>query len=172
MSLDLRLDGRSAVATAAGKGIGRAVVQALSDAGMRIVACARSNPAEVPASVYIVSADLCAAGGCKILARPAIEHLGNGDVLVNVLGGSSAPPGGFAALDDEAWLRRNGADVNSQSWSAAQPLVRERNRTEPNGATESRTPAFAGHVRAADDEELRLAAACVSRCRAEWRFRQ
>jgi NAD(P)-dependent dehydrogenase (short-subunit alcohol dehydrogenase family) len=105
MSLELQLEGRSAVATAASKGIGRAVVQALSEAGMRIVACARSNSGQLPASVHFVSADLCTADGCKMLARTATEYLGHVDVLVNVLGGSSAPPGGFAALDDEAWLR-------------------------------------------------------------------
>ena len=114
MSLDLQLKGRSAVVTAASKGIGRAVVQALSDAGMRVVACARSTPEDVPASVHFVSADLCTAEGCKMLARSAAEHLGQVDVLVNVLGGSSAPPGGFAALDDEAWLR----EVNLNLFSA------------------------------------------------------
>jgi NAD(P)-dependent dehydrogenase (short-subunit alcohol dehydrogenase family) len=105
VSLDLQLKGRSAVVTAASKGIGRAVVQSLSDAGMRIVACARSVPERLPASVHFVSANLCTADGCRTLATAATEHLCQIDALVNVLGGSSAPPGGFAALDDEAWLR-------------------------------------------------------------------
>jgi hypothetical protein len=33
--------------------------------------------------------------------------LGGIDVVVNVLGGSEAPAGGFAALDDEAWRKRS-----------------------------------------------------------------
>jgi NAD(P)-dependent dehydrogenase (short-subunit alcohol dehydrogenase family) len=105
MSLDLQLQGRSAVVTAASKGIGRAVVQSLSEAGMRILTCARSAPEHLPDSVSFVAADLCTADGCRTLGRAANEQLGRVDVLVNVLGGSSAPPGGFAALDDEAWLR-------------------------------------------------------------------
>jgi NAD(P)-dependent dehydrogenase (short-subunit alcohol dehydrogenase family) len=72
---------------------------------MRIVACARSVPERRLTSVRFVSADLCTADGCSTLARAAIDHLGQVDVLVNVLGGSSAPSGGFAALNDEAWLR-------------------------------------------------------------------
>jgi NAD(P)-dependent dehydrogenase (short-subunit alcohol dehydrogenase family) len=32
-----------------------------------------------------------------------LQHLGGIDILVNVLGGSSAPGGGFAALDDAQW---------------------------------------------------------------------
>ncbi len=36
MSFNLQLEGRSAVVTAASKGIGRVLVQALSDAGIRI----------------------------------------------------------------------------------------------------------------------------------------
>jgi NAD(P)-dependent dehydrogenase (short-subunit alcohol dehydrogenase family) len=100
--------------TAASKGIGQAVVQSLSEAGAQVVACARSTPAQLPASVRFVSADLCTAEGCMMLARAATEHLGRVDILANVLGGSSAPPGGFAALDDEAWLR----DLNINLFSA------------------------------------------------------
>src|SRR5690606_33576957 len=37
------------------------------------------------------------------LASAAVERLGGVDVLVHMLGGSSAPPGGFAALRDEEW---------------------------------------------------------------------
>jgi NAD(P)-dependent dehydrogenase (short-subunit alcohol dehydrogenase family) len=33
-----------------------------------------------------------------------IERLGGVDILVNSVGGSSAPGGGFAALTDDQWL--------------------------------------------------------------------
>ena len=100
MSFDLQLKGRSAVVTAASKGIGWAVLESLSDTGVRILACARWVPERLPASVRFVLTDLCTADGCKTLARAATEHLGQVDALVNVLGGSIAPPGGFAVLDD------------------------------------------------------------------------
>jgi len=34
-----------------------------------------------------------------------LQQLGGIDILVNVLGGSSAPGGGFAALDDGEWVK-------------------------------------------------------------------
>jgi len=34
-----------------------------------------------------------------------LQQLGGIDILVNVLGGSSAPGGGFAALDDTEWSK-------------------------------------------------------------------
>ncbi len=42
--------------------------------------------------------------GGEALARTAIERLGGIDILAHVVGGSSSPGGGFAALTDEHWL--------------------------------------------------------------------
>ena len=36
-------------------------------------------------------------------AKSVLEHFDGIDILVNVVGGSSSPVGGFAALDDEQW---------------------------------------------------------------------
>jgi NAD(P)-dependent dehydrogenase (short-subunit alcohol dehydrogenase family) len=55
----------------------------------------------LPEGVHFIEADLCTADGCAALARAATERLGALDIIVNVLGGSSAPAGGFAALDDD-----------------------------------------------------------------------
>ncbi|KQO53951.1 short-chain dehydrogenase [Methylobacterium sp. Leaf91] len=52
-----------------------------------------------------VAADLLSSAGCSDLARAAIAAFGGVDIIVNVLGGSSAPGGGFSALDDETWDR-------------------------------------------------------------------
>ena len=38
------------------------------------------------------------------LADAALDRLGGVDILAHVIGGSSAPAGGFAALTDEHWL--------------------------------------------------------------------
>jgi NAD(P)-dependent dehydrogenase (short-subunit alcohol dehydrogenase family) len=45
------------------------------------------------------------ADGCELVAREALSRLGGVDVLVNVLGGSRAPAGGFAASGDDEWRR-------------------------------------------------------------------
>ena len=100
MNFDLGLNGRRALVTGATQGIGAAVVAALQEAGAEIVATARSVLPDVE-GVHYVAADLTTAAGCASAAREALAHLGGLDVLVNVVGGSSSPAGGFAALSDE-----------------------------------------------------------------------
>ncbi|MEH6717292.1 MAG: SDR family oxidoreductase [Aurantimonas endophytica] len=98
------LAGRRAVVTGGTKGVGGAVVAALVEAGARVVTGARATPDTLPDAVRFVPADLMSAKGCADFARFAESELGGVDILVNVLGGSSAPGGGFAALDDEIWM--------------------------------------------------------------------
>jgi NAD(P)-dependent dehydrogenase (short-subunit alcohol dehydrogenase family) len=97
MSFDLELANRRALVTGGTKGVGAAVVTALQDAGARVVATARSVPSDADGVRY-VAADVTTAEGCALVAREALAHLGGVDILVHVLGGSSAPAGGFAAL--------------------------------------------------------------------------
>ena len=109
MSFDLGLTSRRVLVTGGTKGVGAAVVEALSAAGAQIIAAARSLPRHPAAGVQYLAADLSSADGATAVAD-AISQLGGIDILVNVLGGSSAPAGGFAALDDARWseeLNRN-----------------------------------------------------------------
>lgn len=110
MSFDLGLRGARALVTGGTKGVGAAVVRALVDAGARVVATARTVPSQAPAGVHYIAADSTTAAGCAQLATETLAHLGGIDILVNVLGGSNAPAGGFAALDDDAW--QNELDLN------------------------------------------------------------
>ena len=103
MSFDLELTGRTALVTGGTKGVGAAVVESLRDAGMTVVATARSVPDTSPDRVIYLAADLMTAEGCEAVAKAALERLGGIDVIVNVLGGSSAPGGGFLALNDKEW---------------------------------------------------------------------
>jgi NAD(P)-dependent dehydrogenase (short-subunit alcohol dehydrogenase family) len=105
MSFDLGLAGRRALVTAGTKGIGAAVVDVLRDAGARVVATARAIPAQVPTGVHYIAADITTAAGCATVAQGVLDRLGGIDILVNVLGGSTAPAGGFAALDDASWAK-------------------------------------------------------------------
>lgn len=66
---------------------------------------ARRVPEAVPTDVRYVAADLATATGCAAVAEAVLRRLGGIDILVNVLGGSSAPAGGFAALDDAQWAK-------------------------------------------------------------------
>lgn len=105
MSFELGIRGLRALVTAGTKGIGAAVVEVLRENGATVVTAARSVPAEVHPNVHCIAADVTTAEGCARVTRFALDTLGGVDVVVNVLGGSTAPAGGFAVLDDTRWQR-------------------------------------------------------------------
>jgi NAD(P)-dependent dehydrogenase (short-subunit alcohol dehydrogenase family) len=110
MSFDLGLKNRRALVTGGTKGVGAAVVKVLCGAGANVVAAARSVPETSRNGLRYIAADLSTAEGCSVVAKSVLEELGGIDVVVNVLGGSSAPGGGFAVLDDNEW--RKELDLN------------------------------------------------------------
>jgi NAD(P)-dependent dehydrogenase (short-subunit alcohol dehydrogenase family) len=105
MSFDLELKNYRALVTGGTKGVGAAVVNVLCDAGAKVVAAARSIPDNSRNGLRYIAADLSTAEGCSVVAESVLEELGGIDIIVNVLGGSSAPGGGFAVLDDNEWWK-------------------------------------------------------------------
>ena len=105
MSFDLDLNGRRALVTGGTKGLGAAVVSVLREAGVRVVATARSVPESSSDHLQYIAADITTAEGCALVVKGVLDRLGGIDIIVHVLGGSSAPPGGFAALDDQQWQK-------------------------------------------------------------------
>jgi NAD(P)-dependent dehydrogenase (short-subunit alcohol dehydrogenase family) len=65
---------------------------------------ARTAPSGVPETDF-VAADVATPDGCATVVDAVSDRLGGVDVLVHVVGGSSAPAGGFAVLDDREWQR-------------------------------------------------------------------
>ena len=104
MSFDLQLSGLRALVTGGTKGLGAAIVKNLHDAGVQVMTTARSAPETPLEGVTYVEADLKTAEGVNQVAHTVKERWGGVDILINSLGGSSAPAGGFAALDDAAWF--------------------------------------------------------------------
>ena len=96
------LAGLRALVTGGTKGVGEATVAALVVAGAQVLATARTRPKGY-GEVEFVEADVTTADGCRRIAQSVAERLGGLDIIVHVVGGSSAPGGGFAALDDSAW---------------------------------------------------------------------
>jgi len=105
VNFDLELMDRRALVTGGTKGVGAAVAEVLRDAGAKVIATARAVPADAIEGVHYIAADLATAEGCTAAAESFLQQLRGIDILVNVLGGSSAPGGGFAALDDTEWSK-------------------------------------------------------------------
>src|SRR4029450_5925510 len=97
------LVGRKALVTGATKGIGEAVALRLREAGATVLTTARTQGAANADS--FVAADLGTAAGCEVVADAVLRRFGGVDVVVHVVGGSSAPAGGFAVLGDTEWQR-------------------------------------------------------------------
>ena len=94
-----------ALVTGASKGIGEAVAGRLRDEGAIVLSTARTAPHDLPDGAPFVAADVTTANGCATVAAAVRDRLGGIDIIVHVVGGSSAPAGGFAVLDDQEWQR-------------------------------------------------------------------
>lgn len=98
----LALKGRRALITSGTRGAGAATVALFRELGAQVLTTARTRPADLAEEMF-VAADLTTPDGCAALAGAVRARLGGVDIVVHMLGGSSAPAGGFAALDDDVW---------------------------------------------------------------------
>jgi NAD(P)-dependent dehydrogenase (short-subunit alcohol dehydrogenase family) len=103
MSGYLGLEGKRALVTGGTKGVGAAVVAALREAGASVITTARSKPDKLARAEQFLTADVSSAEGCAAVADAVRDRLGGIDIIVHVVGGSSAPAGGFAVLGDAEW---------------------------------------------------------------------
>jgi NAD(P)-dependent dehydrogenase (short-subunit alcohol dehydrogenase family) len=94
--------GKRVLVTGGTKGIGEAIVSRLVRGGATVVAMARSVPAGVPQE-WFIQADISTRKGADQVIETTLERLGGLDILINSVGGSSAPSGGFLALSDDDW---------------------------------------------------------------------
>ncbi|WP_436862901.1 SDR family oxidoreductase [Acinetobacter haemolyticus] len=99
----LTLKGKRALITSGTKGAGAATVQLFHELGATVLTTARTQPDYLPNDILFVSADLTTREGCDTVVQAVQELLGGVDIIVHMLGGSSAPAGGFTALTDEDW---------------------------------------------------------------------
>lgn len=114
----LTLQGRRALITGGTSGAGAATVALFHQLGAHVLTTARKRPADL-SGVAFVEADLTTQAGAQAVVDAVHRELGGLDILVNVLGGSSAPSGGFAALTDEEWERSSTSTSFRRSGSIA-----------------------------------------------------
>lgn len=97
------LSGKIALVTGGTKGAGKAIAERLVQAGATVIITARNAPEQENSSMHFIAADLSKAEGSRKVINEVLSTYGRLDILVNNLGGSSTPAGGFAALSDEDW---------------------------------------------------------------------
>src|ERR1700739_5005276 len=87
------------------KGVGEAIVRRFTLSSAAVATTARSPlPKEQSPSIF-VQTDVGTAEGVQKVVGRIQQEWNRLDILVNCLGGSEAPDGGFRALTDEDWQR-------------------------------------------------------------------
>lgn len=94
--------GKRILVTGGTKGIGKAVVERLRHGGGTVLATARSVPPGGNGE-QVIPADVSTRTGADKVIGTTLDRLGGLDILINSVGGSSAPGGGVLALTDEIW---------------------------------------------------------------------
>ena len=97
--------GRRVLVTGGTKGIGQAVAARLSNGGAKVLTTARTRPNDLRDADLFVATDITTAEGCAVVADTVMQRLSGIDIIVHVVGGSTAPAGGYAALSDDEWHR-------------------------------------------------------------------
>ena len=105
MENTIELKGCRALVTGGTRGIGGAVAARLREMGATVLTTARTRPDDLAPQELFVAADLTTIEGCTAVTDAVTKQLRGVDIIVHVLGGSSAPAGGFAVLDDDEWHR-------------------------------------------------------------------
>jgi NAD(P)-dependent dehydrogenase (short-subunit alcohol dehydrogenase family) len=103
--------GRRALVTSGTKGMGEAIVRRLAAGGARVATTARSALPPGLVVELFVQADISTRPGVDKVIREVLNQLGGVDILVNNVGGSSAPSGGVLALSDADWQETINANL-------------------------------------------------------------
>lgn len=97
------LQGKIALVTGGTKGTGKAIAERLLQAGATVIITARNTPEKENGNLHFIPADLSKAEGTQKVMSEVLSTYGRLDILVNNLGSSSTPAGGFTVLTDEDW---------------------------------------------------------------------
>ncbi len=96
------LESKRILVTGGTQGMGAAIVKRLRVAGAVVMTTARTVPDESQSDLFI-QADVSKPEGTAKVIAGVLQRLGGIDILVNNVGGSSAPAGGALAMNDDDW---------------------------------------------------------------------
>ncbi|WP_026629044.1 SDR family oxidoreductase [Dyadobacter alkalitolerans] len=97
------LTGKVALVTGGSKGAGKAIAERLRNAGATVIITARNEPEDKSNGFHFIAADLSKPDGTQKVVSQVHHQFGSIDILINNMGGSETPGGGFAVLSDEDW---------------------------------------------------------------------
>ena len=103
--------GKRVLVTGGTQGMGEAIVRRLAAGGATVATTARSPLPEGQAPDLFVQADISTRDGVETVIRAVQDAFGGIDILINNVGGSSAPGGGVLKLSDEDWQRTIDANL-------------------------------------------------------------
>jgi NAD(P)-dependent dehydrogenase (short-subunit alcohol dehydrogenase family) len=95
-------NGKRILVTGGTKGAGKAIADRFGRGGGTVIITARSAPEEKTGS-YFIQADVSTREGTTRVISEVLDRFKGIDVIVNNVGGSSAPSGGFLTVTDELW---------------------------------------------------------------------
>src|SRR5258705_13440732 len=84
--------------------MGQAIAARLRESGATVLTTARTAP-DNSSGVDFVAADVATADGCRTVVEAVHRRFGGIDVIVHVVGGSSAPAGGVFVRHRREWPR-------------------------------------------------------------------
>ena len=97
--------GKRVLVTGGTKGMGQAMVRRFTLSGASVATTARSPLPEEQAVALFVQTDIGTAAGVQEAISRIQHEWGGLDILVNNVGGSDAPNGGYRALSDDDWQK-------------------------------------------------------------------
>jgi len=97
------LAGKTALVTGGTKGIGKAIADQLSHAGAQVIITARHQPEETNSAHHFIEADITQPAHVEKLAQAIHDTYSGLDILIDNIGGVTAPRGGFSSLTDHDW---------------------------------------------------------------------
>jgi len=150
--------GKRVLVTGGTKGMGQAMVRRFTLSGAFVATTARSPLPEGQAVALFAQTDIGTAEGVQDIVSRIQQEWGGLDILVNNVGGSDAPNGGYKALSDDGVkvARKDGEGFDCATWLRKEKeLPKERFKGEvgaaPNG---ERDRALGDHLLQAIQESV------------------
>ena len=105
MNTNIEFSNKRILVTGGTKGMGLAIAEKLAQSGAKVFTTARSLPDDFSLKDTFIQSDVSTSDGVQNVVNRVFEEGGGLDILINNVGGSSAPNGGFSVLTDDDWQK-------------------------------------------------------------------